>query len=183
MPLATLADVKTLTQVAFSAEEDAAVQLILDLMEADLEQYCNRPLTVKSFTSEAATIRDDGVVFLNRHPVVSVSQVRYDTTPPTAFTGTYRVQNGLLTFNAASATTAILVDYTAGLADPVNRAAKSILLARMSRIVSKVHDDALGVSALTQEGYNAAYLEEGWTDQELKIADRNRRRVVRWGGP
>jgi hypothetical protein len=43
----------------------------------------------------------------------------------------------------------------------------------------KLADNAYGVGQLTQEGYNAPFLDEGWTAQELENIDRRRHRVVR----
>lgn len=178
MALVTLDDIENLTKRNLTAEEEAAVVLLIEMLQGELEDHCNRPVSARVITDEPVTIRSDGRVFLRYSPVISVEAVNYRS-PVSAYTGTYTLVPGGLDFGLSTGTVDLTVSYTAGLAEPDNQGLKSILLARLSRIMAKVHDDALGVSSLAQEGYNAAYLEEGWTEQELKVADRRRRRTVR----
>ena len=178
MPLVTINDLETLART-LSAQEQAAAQLLIDTIEGELELFLHRPLTARAITGERATIGPSGHVFLRHTPVISIQSVNYGTSPSTAYTGAYSFAPGGLVFAPSPVPTEVLVSYTAGLTDPDNRGLKSVVLSRLSRIMAKVHDDALGVSSLTQEGYNAAFLQEGWTEQEMKLAERYRRRIVR----
>lgn len=162
------------------AEEDGAA-LVIALMTAELEEICNRPLEPRVITGELVTVGFSGQAFLKVSPVISVSGVTYSDPPGAPYTGSYALTAGVLTFSPTTIPFDVLVDYSGGLSPPQNAGLRSLLLGRLTRIMAKVHDDALGVGSLTQEGYNAAYLAEGWTEQELAIAQRRRRRVVRTG--
>lgn len=177
MPLLTTAtEIASLTKHTFDAAEIVAVNLVIDLAEGELRGHVNRPLVPTAVVGERATADDEGTMYLRRSPIVSVQAIRYaGTTNP--FTGAYEIVPGGLSLSGM-ATGSYDVDYTAGVRPEDSGALKAAVVGRVTRIVAKVHDDATGVSSLTQEGYNAAYLEEGFTEQELLLAGRQRRRTL-----
>lgn len=177
MPLLTTDDLALAWQRDLTEQEQDAATLFIDLLVGELETYCNRPLLPRAIVGEQVTISTIGRVFPHHTPVVSIQQVRDATTLETLASTGYQLAGSYIQFVGWGGE--YLLDYTAGLVSPQNKALKHIVLSRLTRVMAKIHDDALGVSTLTQEGYTAAYLEEGWTEQELKIADRRRRRVVR----
>lgn len=181
MTLVDTDDLALLLKRDLTDEESDAATLIVELMTAELEEFCGRPISPRTIIGERASIGPTGQVFLKATPVISIDAVTYAGSS-TPYSGAYGLSSSFLTFSPNSIPTDVTVSYTAGLEPPANAGLRSIMLGRLSRIAAKVHDDALGVSSLSQEGYNAAYLAEGWTEQELKIAERRRRRVVRVGG-
>ena len=192
MALVSPDEVSTLLQRTFSDDEESAVELILQLMQGELELMCGRPLTPKPFT-EIVAVRDSQV-FLSKTPVQSVVQIRrVDGTILDPTTSSVRNWGVLLTTEASTGGWSpmppmtssaggyeVEVTYTGGLpkTDWRYQGARSLLMGRVSRVVNKVHDDAVGTDQVSQEGYTAAYMKEGWTDQEVARAGRLKRRVV-----
>lgn len=194
--LCSTADVSTLLQRSFTPSEDAAVALILDLMQGELEMITNRPLGPKVITGEIAR-RVGDQVFLNKTPVISVQSVTSVGSSTLVDATTYKVRPWGLLMGGSALDDAFAplewesqgleyqdaeykVNYTAGLstADWRYQGAKSLLMSRAIRVINKAADDAIGVDRLTQEGYAASYMAEGWTEQELKTAKRLKKRTV-----
>jgi hypothetical protein len=192
-------DIEELLQRSLTVTEETAAEALIRKYAAELESICNRPLTPRVILDEQAVVDATGFTRLRNTPVVSVTQIRFDGAP---WTGTWQKAPGGLQldglagfspsftagfasgfsagFSAGSvADLRVAVDYSAGLEEPANGVIRSLLIDRVIRTLAKITDDALGVSALTQEGYNAPFLAEGWTEQELALAQRARRRVVR----
>lgn len=162
------------------SEEEEMVDSLIAHLQGELELYCNRPLGSRTVVDELVTVTA-GRAFFGRTPVQTVTEVRYADTLTEVPSTYYEVRTGGVDFFSPNPLPYdVRVDYVAGLptTDWRYQGARSVLLSRVLRVAAKAKDDALGVSSLTQEGYSAAYLAEGWTDQELKLADRLRVRTV-----
>lgn len=173
--LVTYEDLETILRREFTDEEIEAVELIITLVEGEVTELAGRPITPTVITAEQVTPGSDGYAFLRNTPVTTITEVRYpgNSTP---FTTLPVIEAGAVYFGLASGP--LEVDYTAGLKPTEAVGLRSVIIARLIRILAKVTDDALGVRTLTQEGYTAAYLDEGFTEQELAIIGKRRRFVV-----
>lgn len=195
MPLCTTDDVAALLRRSLTTAEEEGLELLIPLIQGEMEMVANRPLSPVVIVGEVARQVGDHV-FLNKTPVVSVQAVRglgstttvggFDVRPwGLLFSGTSATADAFAPAEWASVTAEnadreFEVDYTAGVGttDWRYQGARSLLLSRLIRISNKATDDALGVSQLTQEGYTAAYLTEGWTDQEMATLKRLKKRTV-----
>lgn len=176
-PLVTPEVIASLTKRSFTDTDRDAVEQIIEMIEGELRSYVNRPLTPTAFLAEKITLEDGFLATLNT-PVLSVQALRLSSTG-SAYTGSYTITSGGLRISDETGTGPDYeVDYTAGVWPDQSGVLKSLVASRVTRVLAKVQDDATGVRTLTQEGYTAAYLDEGWTDQELKLADRLRRRTA-----
>jgi hypothetical protein len=183
--LVTVDDVLALAGVTLSdAKKEALADQLAD-WTAELEERLNRPLTQKVVTGERIRADSSGMLWTKWSPIISITGVRVADTGISAAYGSFIQHGGAVSAGEGAGAyyggTEYLVDYTAGLSEDAARPARSILKARGARLAVKMADDAYGVSSLTQEGYSAPYLDEGWTEQELANVDRRRRRVVRTG--
>lgn len=173
--LVTYEDLETILRREFTDDELDAVDLIITLMQSEVTEIAGRPLEPTVIVAERVEPNADGYAFLRNTPVTAITAVRYpgNSTP---FTTLPTIEPGGVYFGLASGP--LEVDYTAGLAATEAAGLRSVIIARLLRILAKVTDDAIGVRTLTQEGYTAAYLEEGFTEQELAIIGKRHRRVV-----
>lgn len=177
--LVTVAEVMALANVTLSAPQQTAMTTLLADWTAELEERLNRPLTVRRFVGEQLRICANGLGWTRHNPIVSIDALR-DPDGVVQVAGQYTLaSSGGIDLGTDAAMLTYVVDYTAGCDAAYAQPARSVLLARAARMAIKMAEDAYGVSALTQEGYNAPYLAEGWTEQELQNIDRRRRRVVR----
>jgi hypothetical protein len=186
--LVTADEVLALAGVTLDDTKKEALADQLADWTAELEERLNRPLTQKVVTGERVRADSSGNLWTKWAPIISITGIRLADTGSSQISGSFVQYGGAISsgsggVGAMSYTpgTEYLVDYTAGLSEDAARPARSILKARGARLAVKMADDAYGVSSLSQEGYSAPYLDEGWTEQELLNVDRRRRRVVRTG--
>lgn len=181
--LVTAEEVAQAAEVDLSVDQLEALRGLVNEFTAELEERLNRPLLVRSFTNEPIILPPGSDSLWLRHaPVREVLAVR---TSAGTYTGTWTVRPGRIQLAGGLSPLTIgpgetfYVDYRAGLDSSETRAAKSVIKERAMRMAVKMADQAIGVRDLTQEGYSAPFLEEGWTEQELENVSRLRRRVVR----
>lgn len=175
--LCSVEEVMALAQVTLTGPQQAAMTTLLADWTAELEERLNRSFTVHQITNAAHTATTAGIVWPRRSPVVSLTAIR--DADGNVVSGVGLTAAGGIDVGTSGAGGTYYLDYTAGLSVEVAKPVRSILLARAARMAVKMADLAYGVSGLTQEGYSAPFLDEGWTEQELLNVDRRRKRVVR----
>ena len=180
MPLTTVEDVIPLLKRLPTDTTVDAIETLIPMLEAELASRLNRHFGDKVVVGEIAKVID-GWAVLRHSPVQSVQQVRYLAPSNAVFTGTRVVLDGRVYFEGlVGAYDEFAFDYTAGVDENDSRrhVIKSLVVQRLLRILAKIEDDALGVGNQTQEGYNAAYLSEGWNADEVKTMQRLRKMVI-----
>jgi hypothetical protein len=88
--------------------------------------------------------------------------------------------SGLTISNFASGVTSVTVSYQGGHgpAHPAYPSAKGAIKRRVIRMLAKRDDDAIGTDSVSAPGLTVRYLDEGFTESELKPLKRMRRVVV-----
>lgn len=166
------------------AQEDAA-QSILASLEAELEYYLNRPLTVQVFTEENhKLVPNQRQIFLRHAPVITVTSFFV------GLPGEEVQQNiddfdifpwGIDNVRIAGTGNQALVTYTAGLSGPSTVALERVLYSAAAREMGKYLIDAQGLSKFRVEGTEYTFPdngEGGFTASELHSVKRFRRRVI-----
>lgn len=166
-----------LAGVTLTSGQLAIMQTLLEDWQAELAERLNRSLTVRTVTNEQVRVAGNGIMWPRYRPIVSVTALR-DSTGAAQPTVTLDASGGI-DMGTDQVGNAFFIDYTGGLDPTTARPVRSVLLARAARAAVKMHDNGWGITALTQEGYNAPYEPPGWTEQELQNIDRRRKRVVR----
>lgn len=180
------------------SDEANAANEIIDGLEADLEAYVKRPISLVTVTNEEIPeVHHPGKVFLRQTPVRDVTAVNYDGTVLTGYSvETWGLSNVALVFlpPASSLSGSVprpTVSYTAGLPgdDPTTtfgKKARAVLLRAAARDFNQViRQDLAGVSRANVEGTSLEFHggvragAGGMTDAELAGFQRWKRRRVR----
>lgn len=174
-------------------DEQSFVVAILGDFQAEIESICGRPLEQRTVTESRWLDLATWDLALSATPIASVTSLTIDgvAIDPSAFS--YE-PGGLLAFSQLDfgpggvplvtdyttlGTKKVDVVYVAGIADPAKaRPAKSAIVARACRVLNMANDDALGTKRLTVEGYGVDWVDDGFTEAEMKACSRLRRRVA-----
>ena len=85
MGLCTLADLKTWLDISTTdTSKDAKLQLFIDNISSQIEQYLGYPVKHTSYTNDAYAINNQQILYLRQQPIQSVSAVSVDGVPLTA---------------------------------------------------------------------------------------------------
>lgn len=174
-------------------DEQSFCTVLIGDFQAELESILGRPLEQRTVTETRWLDLASWDIPLSATPVISVTSLTIDGTliDPSAFS--YE-PGGLLAFSqldfgpggvplVTDVTTLgmkkVDVVYVAGISDPAKaRPAKSAIVARVCRVLNMANDDAHGTKRLTVEGYGVDWVDDGFTEAEMKAVGRLRRRVA-----
>lgn len=162
-----------------SGSQLVAVEQIIAGVQGGLEDYLGRPVSIRQFT-ETARIEnyEMGQLILQQSPVVSIVSRTAASTPNIIPGGVHAVD---AIFGMPSDILGIsgyyVVVYTAGLDGKNDESIRTKVMEVASRYISTHHDDVL--SAATEvAGRPPLPASRFWTEDELVMFDRKRRRVM-----
>lgn len=174
-------------------DEKSFCMAIIGDFQSELETMLGRPLEQRTITESRWLDLATWDLALSATPIASVTSLSIDGVmiDPSAFS--YE-PGGILAFSQLDfgpggvplvtdyttlGTKKVDVVYVAGISDPAKaRPAKSAVVARACRVLNMTNDDALGTKALNVEGYGVTWVDDGFTEAEMKAVRRLRRRVA-----
>lgn len=184
--------------ISLNATQQRSAQIILDGVQQELEIYLCRPLQLTQ-VRERRRSNTYGDVVLSVTPVVKVIGYRVlnttdeyvpsvDSTPladidddVVAVWDAMPESNNIVPGGIAvgRALTWFNVEYIGGYNGTADHALKLAILEVASRTMTVNHDDTLSIKDdIAREPANAASIQKGWRDDELKRFDRLRRRIA-----
>jgi hypothetical protein len=164
------------TLLPLTDEQREVAEVLLPRFQAEAETLMRRPCVV-AVTEEVVdeVLGTDMVVPTRHRPVVSLDATDPDDFPLSIVSGLLRYTNGSIPPVPFSAT----VDYHARLPGEQLAAVVGVIYDRTKRALVKEIDQAQGTDSIEEEGYNASYIDEGFTEAELEVLGRLRKRVMR----
>jgi hypothetical protein len=199
MAIASVADLRNyMSGVSLSAKQDAAAQMALDGVQEELELYLGRPVQPVQVrevrradaTGDIALTVTPVIRVLSLRPVTATEATEYTTTiVPLADVAEDATRNydtapeqswiapGGIVVGAAFGY--YVVEYVGGYNGWGDKGLKLAILEVASRTMTVNHDDVLSIKDdIAREPANAASIQKGWRDDELKRFDRIRRRTA-----
>jgi len=186
MAVVTLQDIENYTGKVLTGPDAVAAQSLLTLITDEMEAYLGRTIEEASFT-DTRWLYTRGAprsyVPLTRTPVVSIDSVTVDGVSLDA--DQWSIERSgveLITVNFTEPLTgnppqAVIV-YTAGMGEPALSQLKQPILNRVARLMQRARDDVFGGRDVSVEGYRVMWQSDEWSDRELRVADRWKRRMI-----
>ena len=183
--LVTSAELRTYMDITLSNRQLDAADFILEGLQSELEAFLNRPIEVGTFTNEthAGTVtysEPPTTIYLRNSPVVTVSNVTLfpvqSNSQVLVVDQDYTVRRYGVDIYRGFANDVVKITYTAGLAGANIKMFKLMILRAATREMQNMHDDVVGVKDLNPR--NVAIAETGFTDKELMMLKRYKRRRI-----
>jgi hypothetical protein len=198
MAIVTVGELRSyMSGVSLTAGQVASAQLVLDGVQEELELYLGRPIQpVQVRESRRSDIMGDIALsvtpvirVLSIRPITSTEVTEYTTTPidlsdvddeasrnvDMAPEQSFIVPGGI---NVGYQFAWYTIEYVGGYNGWVDNAMKMAVLEVASRTMTVNHDDTLSIVDGLASPPQAAPTQKGWTDDELKRFDRQRRRTA-----
>lgn len=186
MAILTYLDLQRYMNKTFTAGQQTAATTIIAALERELSYYINRPLSPTVTTDEIYMLEpQQRQIFLRKGPVVSVASLEIglagDEVAQTV--ADYDIHPwGIDNIYIASTGYRAIVTYTAGMASSEAQNLERIVYSAATREMSKLLIDAQGIWELDVEGTDYKFSnmgKDGFTEEELRMASRYKRRVIR----
>lgn len=197
MAIVTVADLrKYMSDISLTANQQSIAQTVLDGTQQQLELYLGRPIQPVQ-VREKARSNGSGDLTLSVTPVQKIIDLRVltttDSVTPSVDTTPLSEEEVDRVWDAMSVSDMIVpggayvgrwftwyvVEYIGGYNGFVDDALKLAVLEVASRTMTVNHDDVLSIKDdIAREPANAASIEKGWRDEELRRFDRLRRRIA-----
>ena len=185
MSVITYTDLQRFMNREFDAGQRTAATTIISSLERELSAYINRPISAVQVVDESHRLSvNQRQIFLRKAPVVEVTafsvgldgeEVEQD------ITDFYVYPWGIDNIRIVGEGYRALVSYTAGMDSNEAEKLSHIMLAASSREMNKVLLDAQGLMRMNVENsqyYMAGMGESGFTDRELRMASKYKRRAI-----
>lgn len=185
MAVITYTDLQRFMNRTFTAGEQTAATSIISGLERQLSMYLNVPISPVQVVDEVHRLKvNQRQIFLRKAPVVEVTSFsvgladnEVEQNIDDFYIYPWGIDNVRITGDGYRA----LVSYTAAMTSEDVESLGYIMLAAASRDMNKVLLDAQGLARMNVE--NSQFFmsnkgDYGFTDQELKLASKYKRRVI-----
>lgn len=178
----TITDLQTNTPGGVSQDLLPLAESLVSRYAAELEARANRTLK-GTVTDERCVVTRDGLIVTRHRPITAISAFTIEDSglDVTDFDLDYSTGNATVTDYTPSLLAELpahgLISYTFAQPPHVLSAAVDAVVERVRRRLVKEEDDTVGADSTSEEGYQARYLPEGWTDEEAAFIESIRRRV------
>jgi len=186
MAILNYTDLERFMGKTFTDTQQEAASIILMTLENELSYYLNKPLYAQVFTNEKHMLEiGQRQIFLRNSPVRSVTafSVGMNNQMVNQVISDFDIYPwGIDNVRIAGQGYIALVTYTAGVYDSDSVVLERVLFTASAREMSKFLADAQGLERLNVEGTDYVFGnkgESGFTEQELKMISRLKRRIVR----
>jgi hypothetical protein len=187
MAVVSVSDLEDYLGRVLTGPDVTAASVVLDMVQDDMESYLGRTIEVAQFTDTRYLYANPGYprsfVPLTQTPVQTVVSVTVDGTSFTA--DQWAIERSGIELLTVNIPTDLLDDppqavivYTAGLGEPAVSQLKFTILTRAARLMNRRKDDLFGARDASVEGYRVLYESDQWSDRELMVADRWKRRMI-----
>jgi hypothetical protein len=185
MAVITYTDLQRYMNRSFDAGQQAAANIVISSLEHQLSTWLNIPISPVSVIDEIHRLKvNQRQIFLYKNPVLEVTSFYVGMQGHEVQQNVndfYTYPWGIDNLRIAGDGYRALVTYTAG-PDPLEMENLSyIILSAAGREMNKVLLDAQGLMRMTVENsqyYMSKSGAGGYTDEELKMASRYKRRVI-----
>lgn len=184
MSIASADEIQARVKRTLSSSEQAAAEAMIDDFQAELESILGRPMEPTDVVETRFLPVGWFELSLRQTPIISIASITIDGNALDASAWS-RIPNGI-NFRTTGPTNAlmpspelvIVVSYRAGLDAPKNAPAKSIITSRVVRALNSRADESEGATSVAVEDYKIAYVDDGFTEAEMRAVSRLRRRVI-----
>lgn len=160
-----------MSNITLDADQRFAAEMVLAGVQAQLETWLGRPLVLTE-REQSVYVDYAGRTTGLFSPILSIASVKDADDNDVSFT----LSNGRVQFSKVD--TVLTVTYTAGLDGKSKPDIRLAILRVAAREMQNRHDDTLSVSDLTTSHPGDEPLQVGWTEGELNMLRRYKRRVV-----
>lgn len=199
MSLVTVEElIEYMSDIRLTPNQRVAAQYVIDGVQQELENYLNRPLE-PVLVREAGVSDYDGIVYASVTPVHEVRSIEPLTGTPTTYETVIepidvdefdRIMDRLPSTSIGPTAVAggiyagqigrwFVITYVGGYKGYVDAALKLDIMRVAAREMTDNHDDVLSIKTDFAQEPNVPPVILGWTPDELKKWDRQRRRVIR----
>lgn len=190
MSLTTIGDVQFYLGHDLSDRELIGASFVfIPNVEAEAALAMNRPIDVETVVEEHVITEPLDQLHLRRGSVIEIDSVSLNGVAFATADWYAHPSYAAVGFNAPILLAPLVSPYVLsvtyragailGLEAEQLRSARSVIAARVARMVNKmIDDDAAGVETITVEGYTVRYTPDGWTSHEADVLLNLRRRTI-----
>lgn len=173
MAVCAVSDIEGRLRRELQGDEEEDARRLIDQYQAELEELLGRGIERRTVTETAAWPTASERYYVKRGPIASVTSLSVGAVAVAATA--YAVHRDAVELWPWTATPGVLsVTYVGGWDAERAKAAKAAVVARVCRMMNRHDDDDEGVRQSAVEGHSVTWMDDAFTEAELKACKRLR---------